>query len=508
MTLPANWTTIPMTWELYGHDGDPCRGMVVFTSAQIVTASGDTFVPSPIEARVVNGVMEAVSLPSTDDPDISPTGWLWRVEALVSPAGPAPFQIVVPAAGGPINLASVVPVEGPPAVSAAVLADGALSQIVADVNSATRSALSSVYAKFTLPPHAGAKTGPYDAIRNAYNWKPSNTRKLRLALGRANAGGTANLAFIGDSLTEGRTTAGVMDRRGSWPTRLRDAIGGLGIPVSGDGMVLCGSGTNSTPYDSRITFSGSFDQNLGYARLTSNGAVLTYTTDQACRSFDIWYSKFQGSFEVRIDGVLQTTVNPTGASAWDKVTVTNGVTGSHTVTITRTSSSTAVSIKAINAYSPSGALTHNLGVAGTTVNGAISSTAWTTLEGQHQTICPKASMDALFVSVGINDLNVLGRTPAQAVADIQTWVGMWQPGPDVVLVLETHSQPIAQATWDDFASRLYGLADTLDVPLLDMYHRYGTYTIGSANGMYSDTIHLTSGAYADWGRNAGTLVLS
>jgi len=118
MPIPGSWTTVPVTWNLYGHTGEACNGVVLFTATQVVSAgSAGTFVPDTIRAVVTNGVMAAVSLPATDDPDATPNGWTWTVTALTVPAGPPAFDILVPAAGGTINLATVVPAVTPPTVA-------------------------------------------------------------------------------------------------------------------------------------------------------------------------------------------------------------------------------------------------------------------------------------------------------------------------------------------------------------------------------------------------------
>lgn len=118
MPLPATWTQVPIIWSpILGHNATPCNGKVKFVATQVVTCAGGTYVPEPITAEVVDGVMEAVSLPSTDDADISPTGWTWRVIPQLAPDGPLPFDITVPAAGGTINLATVVPVGTPAPVT-------------------------------------------------------------------------------------------------------------------------------------------------------------------------------------------------------------------------------------------------------------------------------------------------------------------------------------------------------------------------------------------------------
>lgn len=115
MPIPATWTTVPARWELYGQNGTPCVGRVRFSAEVTVAHDGASYVPEPFFANVVDGVMEAVELPATDDPDISPHEWLWKVQAQTTPAGPPAFyvQALVADAGGGIDLDTVVPVRYP-----------------------------------------------------------------------------------------------------------------------------------------------------------------------------------------------------------------------------------------------------------------------------------------------------------------------------------------------------------------------------------------------------------
>lgn len=143
MTLPAAWTTVPVTWTIGGQNGEPANGTVRFTSAQVVEADGGTYVPAPIDARVVDGVLEPVSLPSTQDPSITPNGWTWRVAPLLHPQGPAAFEIEVPVVGS-LNLATVVPVTSPEPLPAVAVGDSFMAARVADATSATRAAVDAV----------------------------------------------------------------------------------------------------------------------------------------------------------------------------------------------------------------------------------------------------------------------------------------------------------------------------------------------------------------------------
>jgi hypothetical protein len=118
-----------------------------------------------------------------------------------------------------------------------------------------------------------------------------------------------------------------------------------------------------------------------------------------------------------------------------------------------------------------------------------------------QTITVGRPPDCVLISLGANDHPVITTAIATITAAITTIRGFW-PNSDAVLVLEeqqeTSLQP--QANWESYGLALYQLADTLDVPLFDQYHRIGSYTQGVANGVYGDALaHLTSAAYVDWG---------
>src|SRR5690349_4110111 len=91
-----------------------------------------------------------------------------------------------------------------------------------------------------LPSHAPAESpNPYDPKFNAYNFKPTNTRRLRAALGRAMVGGLAEIVAIGASDTAGCTssTGPTFDRTRAWPMQMRDELARHGMPVAGTGMV-------------------------------------------------------------------------------------------------------------------------------------------------------------------------------------------------------------------------------------------------------------------------------
>lgn len=356
------------------------------------------------------------------------------------------------------------------------------------------------------PAYATDNAGPFDTLRNAYNWKASNTRKTRAALGRARSGlGLANFLCVGDSATEGKVDATTFAPRSkSWPPEMRAGLAAAGIPAAGDGVVLGGSST--APYDARVTFVGTWTQSTGYAQSSISGNTITWTFSTPNTHFDIWSSGVSGQFTVKIDGgAVVATVNPTGVSTWVKTTVSTTA-GMHTITITKTNA-TATAIKGINAYSTSGVAVHNVAASGWSAADWNTYTLWYQHVGAVELMFPDAGIDTLFLCLGANDIALQSKTPAQAATSLAQVAARFV-GPELILLIEQHSQSIDYAVWSDFCGRVYDLADTLDCPLIDITNRIGTFNEGATNGLYGDVSHLFASGQADWGRNVASLLLA
>lgn len=114
MSLPASWALVPVTATYANIDGSAPNGTISFVSEQLVKIGGVIIVPKRIVARVVAGVIVAgFTLPSTNDPDLSVTGWAYTVTENF-PGGRVPYAIFIGYDSAGIDLASVVPVVPPP----------------------------------------------------------------------------------------------------------------------------------------------------------------------------------------------------------------------------------------------------------------------------------------------------------------------------------------------------------------------------------------------------------
>lgn len=114
MALPGNFNTVVVQGTYLNLDGSQVVGKVTFRAQTVlVDPSADTtIVPISIDANLVAGHF-SVALPATDDPDISPSDWVYVVTE--SWAGGRTFSMQVPIAmaGTGIDMSDVAPVEAP-----------------------------------------------------------------------------------------------------------------------------------------------------------------------------------------------------------------------------------------------------------------------------------------------------------------------------------------------------------------------------------------------------------
>ena len=80
-----------------------------------MTVDGATVIPKTITAQLDGTGYFSAQIPSTDDPDLSVTGWAYLVTEHIVDARP-PYLIEVPYAAGAINLATVTPAVPSPSV--------------------------------------------------------------------------------------------------------------------------------------------------------------------------------------------------------------------------------------------------------------------------------------------------------------------------------------------------------------------------------------------------------
>lgn len=137
MPLPPSWSQIPVTATYTRGDGEPASGYVLFISPQVVIVDDEIIVPRSIRADLDETGSISVEVPSTDDPDIAPTGWTWTVREQVAGLNRAAYAIEVPHDSPGIDLADVSPVSPVDEVTD-LLTSAQLGETVASVEQALR----------------------------------------------------------------------------------------------------------------------------------------------------------------------------------------------------------------------------------------------------------------------------------------------------------------------------------------------------------------------------------
>jgi hypothetical protein len=134
MALPADFQTGTVTGKFVDLTGDPVQGFLLFTPVvgRLVSPATDTIViGETISADIDEDGELSVTLPATDDPDIEPTDFSYRVVEQFT--GGSTYYIEVPA-GGTLDLSDVtisdpgsggtiVVREGPPGPEGPIAAD-------------------------------------------------------------------------------------------------------------------------------------------------------------------------------------------------------------------------------------------------------------------------------------------------------------------------------------------------------------------------------------------------
>lgn len=459
-----------------------------------------------------------------------------------------------------------------------------------------------------------ARPNRFDPVTGAYNYKPSNTRRIRAGLGRAMTGGISRHLAIGDSHTaaciQGLVVPYVFDKPGSWPYQMGAELARHGVPVGGTGWVRCTDDAIAT--DARWSFSGPSHTGAGHWAAAKTHMFTTTAFEEArfapginATALSIWWYDpgIAGyTWGVAIDGATtgqggNRQFLPTiGAAQWRCATLIPDTPMTPSSEVVIYASPNGVYIAAANAWNPAagGLLVSNIAQSGSKASGtgvdswagtatgggvaapggvyagisgasrvvtdAVVTSGSATLTsataafneardlGQPILIAPGASgytlpanayiiavNSATSVTLSVNALRsatgltaTIGQNPDcvhialmanDAVAGVSaatitaalTTIRNKFPNSDVILYV--YGQPatalVAAATWDADVAAVYDLADTLDVPLIDLRGRFGTDAQQLAQGLRGDSsVHMSSAAFAEWGRAVGKLLAS
>lgn len=357
---------------------------------------------------------------------------------------------------------------------------------------------------------------PLQNTSGLYNFKPSNTRKIATALAKVRRlSSSAKIALIGDSTIRGtgaHATANLQWQNGI-PRQLSNMLNAAatlnnGVLSSWQNLFGNGSSSASDPvlHDSRVVVSGTFAPAgvsvPGGLTFRANGAgTLSFTPTTNVNTFIVYYyQNGTGGFTTNFDGgATITTVNVAGTKSVQTSTVTDaGSAGAHTLNIVYTSGT--IFILGIEAYDS--ALKElrvwNWGRGGAT------STYWNDSTDVYSPIpmMATAAPDAFIIDLGINDWNTSGGNIALAthITNMQAIITAAKAVGDVILMSPAPSDTatISSAAYQQgYVDAQRSLAVTNDIPFIDAFARFGSYTSANALGMYSDTLHPNDIGYSD-----------
>lgn len=376
------------------------------------------------------------------------------------------------------------------------------------------------------PAHAGPRRHRFDPVRCAYNWKPSNTRRLRAALGLASYVGAsrADMVVLGDSISEGQVGTATWNHSGAWSQIMHEclvaggsALGpGAGGVLPGGYNVFFGS-AHTNGFDNRVSKTGVWSNNSsGYISSIADAATLTfpavYSGVRAVKgegtAIDVAYERLSGggTFTVSVDGGAPVQVNTAGAQGYLHYTVTGLTDGPHTVVITKTGTA-VVRISGISIYRAYGLMVHNLARSGATAEEYAAFTAGGIHHRRFNSLTPGSVVGTVFLSLGANDLYLNNRTAAQVKGYLQTIKELWAQQDIILLNYPEVSAPSSEGP--ALHRVLYDLADEWDVPLIDNAARWGTFAeANAALVMSGDGTHPNSRYQGALGMQMASLLTS
>jgi lysophospholipase L1-like esterase len=270
---------------------------------------------------------------------------------------------------------------------------------------------------------------------------------------------------------------------------------------AGPGLLLAQSNVT----DARITIQSgwTFSGGVGpagasyYANVGAAGSAVYQPAINADRA-DFWTynGAGHGSLQTQVDSANNTVINTATGSGWTKNTISFVAGAAHTIS---TLGPTVGDIYLMGvepwlSTSPNTIRVNNWGVSGTKTSD------WATALGSTAAIQAYAP-DLTVIMLGINDALNGPVTPATYLANLQTVITAAQASGDVILMSVVPSNPAnsPDPTGSEAAyqAATQTFAASLKVPYVDVLSRFGSYAVGSANGIYADNLHLNNLGYAD-----------
>lgn len=300
--------------------------------------------------------------------------------------------------------------------------------------------------------------------------------------------------ILGDSVTLGKGSLPSGTGRVNWnyASIAQRYLSAAGITCQRDYMAANGDGTSDT-FDSRVTKGSSWASTGATGvggntfQATTNTNALSFTPTGIVNTFIVYYDQFGagGTLSVDIDGVGTLTQSTSGANGIGSKIITASAPGIHTVNV-KWSSGGSVIIQNIEAYNSTinqlQIMTAGWGGA-TTADISNTVNAYGPLNGL-KNLAP----DLTIIATGINDWGTSADTTT-FTANYQALITAALISGDCAALIPPPTNPatVPQATQDIYVAIIRSLAATNNIPVIDIYDRFQTYTFSTA--LYSDNLH-------------------
>lgn len=381
-------------------------------------------------------------------------------------------------------------------------------------------------------------TVPQQLISNVYNFNPSTnmTHWRKAAANVLNNTANGRIAWIGNSVSlgvgGGGTNVGLSSgeiHAPSPPTRVAGFLTAGGITAHWNSWVGTGTGANANNWpcigksnaDARVTAGSSWSAtgngSLGGVFLTATTTTnaISFTPSVAVDNFTVFYNNQSSPFTLDINGGSPVTITPNGTNTFASANIV-GTLGTNTLNMKYLSGAGVflVGMTANNSAVKSIDVM-NCGWSGGSWTGAVAGNMDNA--GAEQALVGLAP-DLSFICGSINDW-ATGASISVMASGMQNMITKAKLSGDAVIITDNPSRtsgggfPVSQAAQQAYINAMYQLANTNNIPIIDIFQRWNTYTISDTLGLIfedstGNNFHPNNLGYWDIARTVANLLLS
>lgn len=337
-----------------------------------------------------------------------------------------------------------------------------------------------------VPNYAGARAHSWNGAMSLYNGESPTLRTIRSAIRRGRGGERIRLVSAGDSKTAGSGSTQPQVAVNSYPAQFAELLGAK------SGIIPAVS------WDTRwASKTGGFADQGGTSQNYSTGPAgawsVTFTSNEAFTGFKVYaYISAGGLIAVTVDGVAKADFTVSAGSTW-KTTSYTGLTDTvHTIVFSGTSLTSFYGLEPIYA---TGLTVSNAG------RPSSSAAEWLFTADWSRLYC--STFNVVNSNMPRPDIAIIGigtNTNSSTLDDITSFItnvsALTGPPVSVLLLAFGGVGASGNSFYDAKRTRLYDIADALDLPLVDFNALIGDSSAATSLGLMADTVHENSRGYS------------